>query len=563
MKTPYEYEAMASQLDEVVSATLQDQRQVLTDEHDNGTAPSESDIIPSKDIDPHRNAPRPDPACLYGLVGEIARAGSANTEANPFAIAAAIMSYLGVALGRGPYMPIGDDWHHARLFGLHVGRSGLGRKGTATKLIKRIHKDLEKIDKRLAPQMHDGGLSSREGLAMMIHDGYTSGKDEVQAIEDKRLWVLEPEFANVMHQTSREGNTLSAALRDCWDGGSIKPATKTSRIWATNTHIGMTGNITPSELLKLLKSRELANGFANRYLIYWAEQVTINPYPQYTPDSVVQTLAERVAAVLRYARADRHAQSDWMCMELAHDAREYYAKLYKGELRDNSYGTTVNGLLERRAPMLLRMAMLFALTDLTQTIEIKHLEAALAWVRYWVDSVRYIFQTELEEVQTAQTAKVAQRIVDFLSDGKTATRTEITRDCFHGHVKKDVIDVALADLLSAMPQVIEVQELTSVAGRAGAKTKVYRRCDENCAKSANCVANQGLTENTEACEVSEQCEVLGAHFNGDEVDGGLVRTVRKVRDTQVNTQLVDLKESSQSSHTSHRFYGDEQESEVM
>ena len=77
--------------------------------------------------------------------------------------------------------------------------------------------------------------------------------------------------------------------------------------------------------------------------------------------------------------------------------------------------------------MLLRMAMLFALTDLTSTIEIQHLEAALAWVRYWVESVRFIFQTEMEEVRSAETAKVAQRIVEFLSDGKTATRTDLSR----------------------------------------------------------------------------------------------------------------------------------------
>jgi len=71
---------------------------------------------PSEDVDHHRNAPQPHPDCLYGLVGEIARAGSENTEANPYGIAAAALAYLGVAVGRGPYMPIGDDWNHARLF---------------------------------------------------------------------------------------------------------------------------------------------------------------------------------------------------------------------------------------------------------------------------------------------------------------------------------------------------------------------------------------------------------------------------------------------------------------
>ncbi|HRH05046.1 MAG TPA: hypothetical protein PK702_04405, partial [Burkholderiaceae bacterium] len=43
--------------------------------------------------DNHRNAPRPDPACLYGLVGDVARAGGDTTEANPFAVAANFIAF--------------------------------------------------------------------------------------------------------------------------------------------------------------------------------------------------------------------------------------------------------------------------------------------------------------------------------------------------------------------------------------------------------------------------------------------------------------------------------------
>ncbi|MBK7314380.1 hypothetical protein [Candidatus Aalborgicola defluviihabitans] len=78
-------------------------------------------------LDLHRNAPKPSPDCLYGIVGDVARAGSENTEVNPYALAAAFMTYVGVSIGRGPYKQIGDDWHHTNLFAVHVGRSSLGR----------------------------------------------------------------------------------------------------------------------------------------------------------------------------------------------------------------------------------------------------------------------------------------------------------------------------------------------------------------------------------------------------------------------------------------------------
>jgi hypothetical protein len=50
---------------------------------------------------PHRNAPQPDAESLYGLTGDVARAGSEGTETNAFAIAANFMAYLSCAVGRG------------------------------------------------------------------------------------------------------------------------------------------------------------------------------------------------------------------------------------------------------------------------------------------------------------------------------------------------------------------------------------------------------------------------------------------------------------------------------
>ena len=98
----------------------------------------------------HRNAPQPDPACLYGLIGDVARAGSDGTETNAYAIAANFMVYLSCALGRGVYLPIGNTWHHPRLFCLHIGRSGRGRKGDAVSLTLRVDQALRAMDEAFA-----------------------------------------------------------------------------------------------------------------------------------------------------------------------------------------------------------------------------------------------------------------------------------------------------------------------------------------------------------------------------------------------------------------------------
>jgi hypothetical protein len=426
-----------------------------------------------------RNAPIPDPACLYGLVGDIALVGSQNTEANPYAVAASAIAYLGAAFGRGPYFPIGDDLHHARLFLLHVGRSGIGRKGTAKKLIKRIHDVLKAKDELLAPQVHSGGLSTREGLAMLLHDGYKDGKTDVPAIVDKRLLVIESEFANVLHQSKRDGNTLSSGLRDAWDGTSIQPAVKTSRVWATNPHISFIGDITPSELLEMMSKRETNNGFANRFIFFYAEGDKINAFPQPTPDNVVEALADRVAQVLRYAGADNHGSNNLLRIEFSPDAALAYEGLYGGELCDRSGGERIAALLDRRAPVLMRLAMLFALTDQTHIIAVDHINAAMAWVRYWGDSVKFIFQNPANPLAAKAKPAITQRIVDHLTAHVQATRTELTTNCFSGHIAAPTLDTALNELLTATPPVI--QETTVPPGplvKAVSQSRFTRLCQQ-------------------------------------------------------------------------------------
>jgi hypothetical protein len=482
--------------------------------------------IDEDDLDHHRNAPIPDAACLYGLVGDIARAGSADTEANPYAIALNVLAYLGCCLGRGPFLPVGNTYHHGRLFGMHVGRSGRGRKGDAVSLIHRIDLALRAKHPDLAPQVHRGGLSSREGLAFLIHDGYREGKNEVEPLHDKRLWVIESEFANVLHQTKRDGNTLSSALRDCWDGVTIKPATKSNRIAATDPHVSLSAAVTTAELLSLIEARELSNGFANRFLTIFAERTRLVPFPKATPQDEVNRLAERIREILKFAGADRWADKDHKRMSLSPAAAKRYAELYLGELNRQDFGSLVTGLLERRAPVMLRIAMIFALTDMTATIEPKHIEAALGWVRLWADSIRFIFSSGAQEQAQGEVAAAAGKIIEFLRERGRQSRTKINIECFRGKLSKDRLDDALDELLHATPPVIEIEVERRTDG-PGSPTKFYRLA-ANSAKSAALECPRGFADGSTAGEVSETREVSAA----------TAPTVRSIRQTAKSAESL-------------------------
>lgn len=447
--------------------------------------------------------PAAEPACLYGLLGDIAKAACRDTEANPFAVGLNGLSFLGAAVGRGPFMPVGDTVHHPRIFSLHVGRSGIGRKGDSISLIRRITTDLTAIDPNLAPGIHTGGLSTREGLAALIHDGFHDGRADVPAIEDKRLWVVESEFANVLHQSRRDGNTLSSALRDCWDGASLQPATKANRVWATDPHVGIAAAITPHELKSLTSGRELANGFANRFVIIYAERCTLIALPTATDAAVVRDFACRIGQVLKFASADERDKNNTLEMRLSVAGKAHYEEMYHGELNRYGFGPRIDGLLERRAPVLLRIAMLLALTDHTHVVEPRHLDAALAWVRYWSDSVRFIFADDQQSERVERQHDLDNRIVEYLSVHGRRSRTSISRECLRGKVSKTELDASLSRLLGAAPPKIIMTREERIQG-VGSGTIFYALADS--ANSANRESDQRLDAAVGAGEVSEESE---------------------------------------------------------
>ncbi|MBS0464771.1 MAG: DUF3987 domain-containing protein [Proteobacteria bacterium] len=404
-------------------------------------------------------APKPTETMFYGLLGEMATLAADGTEVNPSSAMAAGMVWLSATMGRNTCIAVGNEWHHLRLYGLHVGRSSRGGKGMSLALLDRVRKAIaERHGEATYGNVHRGGLSSREGLALLIRDGYKDGKQDIEPIIDKRLFIVESEFANVLSQAKRDGNTLSSALRDCWDGVSIKPATKSSRIWASRPHVALHGCITPSELRNKIASNELSNGFANRFLILWAERIGSKPFPARASDAQVEALADRFATVIDFGRAGYPDADTPQRLSFERKAIGLYADLYDHYRKPHPAGELVTGLLERRAPMLLRMAGLFAITDLSTVIERQHVAAAGAWIDYYTQSVAMVFAPMVDAFSEAQRNEDAEKLHTYLSErGAWTGRTDISNDCFKKRLPKQDLDAAIESL--ALEDRIERREM--------------------------------------------------------------------------------------------------------
>ena len=182
--------------------------------------------------------PWPDPLedeALYGLAGDVVRAIAPYTEADPAAILAHFLSGAGVLLGKETYAVVGDAPHPAKLNVLIIGPTSKGRKGTAQRATERV---LRLADGALAANIVEG-LSSGEGLIWQVRDPIykwerpKGGGQVVEVpvdpgVDDKRLWVVESEFATTLRVMQRDGNTLTAIVRRAWDRDDLRSLTKNS-----------------------------------------------------------------------------------------------------------------------------------------------------------------------------------------------------------------------------------------------------------------------------------------------------------------------------------------------
>lgn len=124
--------------------------------------------------------------------------------------------------------------------------------------------------------------------------------------------------------------------------------------------------------------------------------------------------------------------------------------------------------------MLLRLAMLLALSDLQSQIDVQHIDAAAAWIRYATASVRYVFVSAAEEAKLAKVLDLSSRVLNFLHERGQATRSQISAECFRGRVPKALIDASLEHLLACTPPKIGVQTFERPADAPGTPTRVYR-----------------------------------------------------------------------------------------
>jgi len=412
--------------------------------------------------------PRRDPAMFHGLLGELVEAIDPHTEASGEGILVSLLAGAGALIGPKPHVMIGATRHPLLVWPLLFGRTGSGRKGEAGNAAKQyLRAAVDPLDPDAFVRISVSGLSSGEGLIERIKDPVEQadledddrpprrGITEWPGTEDKRLLVVESEFASVMARSKRETNTLSGVLREAWEGGALGVLTK-AMVRASSSHVAIVGHITPREFRLRMAAAEMGGGTYNRFLPIYVERSKRLPLPEPMDPVSLSTYG----AMLREAIARAKNRGD---IRMDDRARELWIEELYGEFTGSEDDEFMWSEFTERAPAYARrISALFAVLDGRSTVTEADLAATAALVRYSIASAKYVLDGRHRDPRVDR----IKRAIDE-SDNRRLTRTEVSA-LFGRHLKPAELD-GLLEQVTADGKYVAIDVET-----AGRTARIYR-----------------------------------------------------------------------------------------
>ncbi|MCL1598631.1 MAG: YfjI family protein, partial [Actinomycetia bacterium] len=296
-------------------------------------------------------------------------------------IAVELFARISTQIGRKPFHRLPDGTHiRLNWWGLLIGSTSLSRKGTA-----------QDIAERSMPPGAEGlritnGIGSGQKLIELVSDPvYDEQGNLTGGFIDQRLLVDEPEYATILGASRYTGSTLSSTMRKLYDGKPVHHEVKSGSSHASGYHLGVVGAITPTELRTLLDDTSIANGFANRFQWFaGVDSIDIPLSIQEFPAARLDRIRDQLGRNMTKALAG-NLELRWTPA-----AAELWKVAYP-ILKRPKGSETIQSLLARTSNHTIKIAGLYAIADGQTEIDAVHLEAALAWGRYSIDTVQWVY----------------------------------------------------------------------------------------------------------------------------------------------------------------------------
>jgi hypothetical protein len=392
---------------------------------------------------PEQAGPTWDDEIIYGVAGKIVKKASAYCEAHPAGMYLDLLVSMGSIFGRQPYFTIKPTNHYANEFVARVGATSIARKGTGQNAINEI---IRIVDEKWYRDRVMSGFGSAQAIVNEIRDPFVQKikvgkKDEtrfkeitVPGVDDKRLFIREGELAHVFEQANAKDSKVDVILRLGWDGMPLDNIVKgkgndgiSNSVRCSEPHISISADTTRSELIAKMPTGSDQNGFGNRFLYCYVYRTKLCPHG--SPDIDFSAEIMHLLEVIEFAKHVKH-------VGLSKAAHKMWARMYDEMERTRPAG--VVGLMTARGPAhVRRLALILALLDMCDEVQVWHLKAAKKLWDYCEESTQYIFSDYTKE---------QQRILNWVESRQAVTVTQIREHLFKRNKKADWIQSQVEEL---------------------------------------------------------------------------------------------------------------------
>jgi hypothetical protein len=187
--------------------------------------PAAGEAEPMTTVDPSWPEPPAEDA-FHGLAGRLAALIDPYVESDQVSTLVQFLGAFGIAVGLHPHFMVGATRHAPATYIGLVGRTSRARKGTSWDPVETLFRA---VDAQFSARVMSG-VGSGERLVWLVRDPLYDKKGELvdEGAQDRRLLLQEPELARLLTVVNREGSTMSAYLRQAYDGKPLRNEVKTN-----------------------------------------------------------------------------------------------------------------------------------------------------------------------------------------------------------------------------------------------------------------------------------------------------------------------------------------------
>lgn len=306
-------------------------------------------------------------SALVGWIGEYTGLMLPTTEAPAAFHFASGMVMAGATIGRRITIRAGSGPLYPNMYALLVGRSGWSRKDSAIKRATSI----------LREPLHYGNTIIRPEVGVISDVSSAEGLIKVYSEMGPNIVMELAEFSEVMAKAERKGtNNIPATLIRLFDmPPRIENNSKVNPVVVENPVTSILAATQPNTLAEVMRSLHITSGFANRFFYVCGDSAG--------PMSMAGEMdRQAIAACYLRLRSLVDAYREGTMLRLDAQALERWDEWYRTE-HWGAKGTPEEDVMRvRHQDIIMKLALIYAVTDQADTVQLKHLQPAmdvLAW----------------------------------------------------------------------------------------------------------------------------------------------------------------------------------------